>query len=275
MQEKNEKPFPSNNCPLFQKNRRKKLLLYVYLVLLLLTVAVALYEACLAQWENALLALLALLLYFIPPFVEKIAKIELPPALEILALIFVFASQILGEIANFYERVPIWDTLLHSVSGFMFAAFGFSLVDMLNRDRSKSRALSPICLAFIAFSFSMTVGVSWEFIEFSIDTLFEKDMQKDTLITSIYSIRFDPERRNRVVSLENIAKTVITMTNESAVTLKGYLDIGLIDTMKDLFLNFIGALSFSAIGIFYGKSRLIRLLVPRYTGQGEKPPDPL
>ena len=46
----------------------------------------------------------------------------------------------------------------------------------------------------------------------------------------------------------------------------GYLDIGLIDTMKDLQVNFVGAVAFSVIGFFYvknrGKGKLAASLIP-------------
>ena len=37
--------------------------------------------------------------------------------------------------------------------------------------------------------------------------------------------------------------------------LGGYLDVGILDTMKDLFVNFVGAVVFSIIGYFYVKTR--------------------
>ena len=46
-----------------------------------------------------------------------------------------------------------------------------------------------------------------------------------------------------------------TAVNGESLGLGGYLDIGLLDTMKDLFVNFIGAVVFSIIGYFYVKSR--------------------
>ena len=35
----------------------------------------------------------------------------------------------------------------------------------------------------------------------------------------------------------------------------GYLDTGLIDTMEDLFVNFVGAVVFSILGLLYIKNR--------------------
>ena len=74
-------------------------------------------------------------------------------------LLFIFAAEILGELASFYVRVPNWDTMLHTVNGFLCAAVGFALVDMINRNERFSLKLSPVYLAIVAFCFSMTVGV--------------------------------------------------------------------------------------------------------------------
>ena len=50
--------------------------------------------------------------------------------------------------------------------------------------------------------------------------------------------------------------------------LGGYLDVGIIDTMKDLFVNFIGAVVFSTIGYFYvrgrGKGGFAQRFIPRF-----------
>lgn len=257
---------------LLEHLKRNKTAYRVYLALLAVTGAVALRSAFIGQWKNLFLACLAALLYLIPPLVEKTARVTLPTGLETVALVFVFASAILGEIANFYALIPLWDSLLHAVCGFMFAAFGFSLADILNRPQ-KSRTLSPLFLAFVAFSFAMTVGVLWEFFEFSVDTLFHKDMQKDTLLYSVYSVRLDPERKNRAVILDKIVRAIITLEDGSEIVTDGYLDIGLVDTMKDLFVNFIGATVFCLIGFFTlqkkNRSPLAESFIPKTC---EKPP---
>ncbi|MFR5405349.1 MAG: hypothetical protein ACLTG0_07970 [Oscillibacter sp.] len=43
--------------------------------------------------------------------------------------------------------------------------------------------------------------------------------------------------------------------NGESLGLGGYLDIGIIDTMKDLFVNFIGAVVFSLSGFFFARSK--------------------
>ena len=159
--------------------------------------------------------------------------------------------------------------MLHTVNGFLCAAIGFALVDMLNRNERFSFELSPVYLALVAFCFSMTVGVLWEFFEFAADRFVGLDMQKDTVVKAIGSVSLDPSMSNKVIHIKNIADVVIVHSDGStqALGLGGYLDIGLYDTMKDLFVNFIGAVVFSFIGFFYvkqqGKGKLASSFIPQ------------
>ena len=179
-------------------------------------------------------------------------RIELPPALEITILCFIFAAEILGEVNAFYVVVPNWDTMLHTLNGFLAAAVGFSMVMLLNDDERLTFDLSPLFLALVAFCFSMTIGVLWEFFEFSMDYFFGTDMQKDTVVHALHTVALDTTRSNKVVTIPDIQEVTI---NGEALGLGGYLDIGIIDTMKDLFVNFIGAVVFSVTGFFYAKSK--------------------
>jgi hypothetical protein len=104
----------------------------------------------------------------------------------------------------------------------------------------------------VAFCFSMTVGVMWEFFEYGMDKFFHTDMQKDTVIHALHSVTLDPTATNTVVTLDGV-KSV--MVNGVDLGHDGYIDIGLIDTMNDLLVNFIGAVIFSIIGFFYIKHR--------------------
>ena len=179
-------------------------------------------------------------------------KIELPTTLEIIVLLFIFGAEILGEIAEFYLVFPFWDTVLHTLNGFLAAAIGFSLVDLLNRSERTVFHLSPLFTAIVAFCFSMTIGVVWEFFEFGMDQIMGFDMQKDTVVSTIASVMLNGQGRNVPVKIDQIQEV---MVNGQALGLGGYLDIGLVDTMEDLFVNFIGAVVFSVIGFFYVRSR--------------------
>lgn len=204
------------------------------------------------SYESAFLCILTLLLLYVPSWIQVKLRIELPPPLEITILCFIYAAEILGEVNAFYVVIPGWDTMLHTLNGFLAAAVGFSMVMLLNDSERLTFDLSPFFLALVAFCFSMTIGVLWEFFEFGMDTLFHLDMQKDTVLHNIYSVTLDPANSNRVVSVTGIGEVFI---NGEPLGAGGYLDIGLIDTMKDLFVNFIGAVVFSVTGYFYAKSK--------------------
>ena len=178
-------------------------------------------------------------------------RIDLPDTMEIIILLFIFSTEILGEVNAWYVHVRGWDTIMHTLNGFLCAAVGFCIVGVLNRSSRVDMALSPAYLALAAFCFSMTIGVVWEFFEFGMDFFFHTDMQKDTVIHAIYSVALDPAGGNKVAAVTGIGDVVV---NGEPLGLGGYLDIGLIDTMKDMFVNFIGAVVFSVIGYFYVKN---------------------
>lgn len=209
-------------------------------------------QIMLGSYESAFFCGLTLLLLYIPSWLQVKLRIELPPALEITILCFIFAAEILGEVNAFYVKIPGWDTMLHTINGFLAAAVGFSLVMLLNDNERLTFSLSPFFLALTAFCFSMTIGVLWEFFEFSMDYFLHFDMQKDTVIRNLYTVSLDESLSNKVIAIEGIHDVSV---NGQSLGLGGYLDIGIIDTMKDLFVNFIGAVGFSTTGYFYAKNK--------------------
>ena len=226
-----------------------------YILIRLFVVGMIVIQALNRNFENVFLCVLTLILFMIPAFVERGLKIDLPNTLEVMIILFIFAAEILGEINEFYVLIPGWDTMLHTINGFLMAAIGFSLVDIFNRSERTKFFLSPVFLAVVAFCFSMTIGVLWEFFEFGADMLLHTDMQKDTFLTQFSSVSLHPEGRNIPVPVNDITQVIIRTADGTAYTLGAYLDIGLLDTMKDLIVNFFGAVAFSIIGFFYIKSR--------------------
>lgn len=226
-----------------------------YILIRLFVVGMIVIQALNRNFENVFVCVLTLILFMIPAFVERGLKIDLPNTLEVMIILFIFAAEILGEINEFYVLIPGWDTMLHTINGFLMAAIGFSLVDIFNRSERTKFFLSPVFLAVVAFCFSMTIGVLWEFFEFGADMLLHTDMQKDTFLTQFSSVSLHPEGRNIPVPVNDITQVIIKTADGTAYTLGAYLDIGLLDTMKDLIVNFFGAVAFSIIGFFYIKSR--------------------
>lgn len=244
--------------------REHKSSFLVYVTLRLLVILMMILQIFNRNYENVFLCVLTLVLLLIPSLIQINLKIELPTALEITILVFIFAAEILGEIQSYYIKFPFWDTVLHTINGFLMAAIGFALVDILNRSKKFSIQLSPVFLAIVAFCFSMTIGVIWEFFEYGMDQFFGLDMQKDTVIQGFSSVLLDPTKSNIPVPVQDITEVLI---NGRDLGLGGYLDIGLIDTMNDLFVNFVGAVLFSIIGYFYvksrGKGKFARRFIPR------------
>lgn len=249
----------------YKETKRSSLL--VYLVLRFLVIACMVLQIIHGNLENALLCVMSLFLLLLPSFIEHKLNITLPNTLEIIIYLFIFSAEILGEINNFYGIIPYWDTILHTLNGFLCAAVGFSLVNLLEKSSNKIN-LSPMYLCIVAFCFSMTIGVLWEFFEYGSDKIFKLDMQKDHIVSWISTVELNPLNENKAIIVENIDKTIMYNKNgqELATINGGYLDIGINDTMKDLIVNFIGALTFCFFGFFFLKfskhDKFIKNFVP-------------
>ena len=235
----------------------------IQMVLTVLVILSVVRQFFLGNYHNIVLGILTLFLFMVPAVLDQKLGVTIPVGLETVILIFIFSAEILGEVNAFYVKIPVWDTILHTTNGFLMAAIGFALIDLFNRSDRFSIKMSPYFVAFFAFCFSMTVGVLWEFFEFSMDWFFGQDMQKDWILPAINSVKLNPTGANVPVHVD-IQSVVI---NGEKWNLGGYLDIGIVDTMKDLMVNFIGAVVFSIIGILYlkhrGKGKLAASLIPQ------------
>ena len=240
-------------------------------VLRLIVILAMVRSAMLGMWDNVFICLLTLVLFMLPLFIRRRFGIELPSTMQMIIIFHIFACEILGELSCYYVKYEYWDTIMHTAWGFLCAALGFSLVDILNHDNRRHFSLSPAYVAIMAFCFSMTIGVLWEFFEFGADRLFMIDMQKDTIVTSFASVMLDETNSNIPIVVSGITDTAI---NGQPLGLGGYLDIGLFDTMEDLFVNFIGALVFSVIGYFALKKNsnvFVSHFVPRLADDEQQP----
>lgn len=240
-----------------QSKKELRINIIVYLVLRFLVIVCMVEQAIKGNWHGVALCFLTLVLFTLPTIASKTFKVKLPTTLEIIVYLFIYAAEILGEIQNFYGIFKHWDTMLHTLNGFLAAAVGFSLIDILNRTERFHIKMTPAFVALVAFCFSMTIGVLWEFGEFAADRYLNLDMQKDRIVQKISSVELNQENKNEPVIINNINKTEIYSNNNQTITTveNGYLDIGIRDTMKDLFVNFIGAIIFSMLGFLYIKDR--------------------
>lgn len=248
--------FISNFVRNIHRNVRSNTRVFlVFSILRGLVILALIRHLLLRDYEAVSTCVLALILFIVPSLMENSLRFKIPPLFEAIIYLFIFSAEILGEVNHFYTAIPQWDTILHSMNGFLAAAVGFSMIDLLNRSH-RDIHLSPAYLALMAFCFSMTIGVIWEFFEFSMDVWFGHDMQKDTLLTAFNSVAVDPNHSQRVQHLSDITRTEIYSADGRITTVEGgYLDIGLVDTMGDLFVNFLGALTFSVLGFLYVRNR--------------------
>ena len=191
--------------------QNEKLVLTVYWVLRLLVILTMILQILNRDYQSVLVCGLTLILFMLPSIIERRLHVDLPDTLEIVLLLFIFAAEILGEIREFYVLVPHLDTALHTINGFLFSAIGFCLVNLLNENKRISMSLSPFYMAVVAFCFSMTIGVLWEFFEWGMDCWFGFDMQKDAVMTTISTVAVHPEGRNDAIVLKDIYDVIINI----------------------------------------------------------------
>lgn len=267
---------PKEKLTVREEIQRNPRMASIYIILRVMVIIVMVAQFFNGNFENVFLCILTLFLFTLPSFIERKINIDMPDTLEIIILFFIFAAEILGEIRAYYTTFGYWDTMLHTLNGFLCAAIGFSLLDILNRSDRLAFRLSPAYLAIVAFCFSMTIGILWEFFEYAMDYFFLLDMQKDAIVNNISTVMLDPTGGNKPMIIRNITDVIVVQSDgtQTALGLGGYLDIGLVDTMKDLFVNLIGAVVFSAIGYCYIKSRgegkFARRFIPVVPEDGEK-----
>ena len=233
---------------LLHSYRKSKKTFIVFLILHTMVILTAIRCLVTQNYESFATCILVLVLFLLPALIEDRMKLSIPPLFQAIIFGFIFAAEILGEVDHYYTRIPGWDTILHTLNGFLFAAVGFSMIYLLNRG-SKNFNLTPLYMTMVAFCFSMTIGVLWEFFECGMDLFFDKDMQKDFIVQTVNSVTLDPENSGEVIHVNDITETVINTASGETITVEGgYLDIGILDTMKDLLVNLIGAVVFSTFG---------------------------
>lgn len=195
---------------------------YMRHVFVILSLAAVVYNFIDRQWELFFSAILTVILFLLPSILDKRTRIRIPPVFQIIILLFIFASMYLGEIHNYFYRVPWWDSMLHANSAIILAYIGFILIYTLNKDKRMHIKLSPFFMALFSFCFALAVGTVWEIFEFAMDVLLGVNMQKARNLEEVYGV-FDTR-------------------------------LGVIDTMRDLIVDAIGALIVSVIGYFHMKN---------------------
>ena len=181
--------------------------------------------------------ILGVVVLILPSFIGKRFKIFIPSGIYCLYVIFLYCAIFLGEIRSFYYNVPHWDTILHTFSGAMIGAFGFSVIELLNKEERTHLKLPPAFVAIFAFCFSVALGTLWEVYEYTLDGILGLNMQK--------------------------------YQTEAGVDFVGR--IALEDTMKDIIVDMLGALAMAVIGFISLKYKKgwVEKLIFRKSGDNE------
>jgi hypothetical protein len=132
------------------------------------------------QWMPAAIVA-SLMALFIAATVMRRLPVEIPSEIQVVAILFVFATLFLGEVRDYYERFWWWDLALHFSAGLLLGLLGFLVVYMLNENEMVDVHMRPSFVALFAFLFAVTMGTLWEIFEFGMDELFGLTMQKPML----------------------------------------------------------------------------------------------
>ncbi|MFR1477208.1 MAG: hypothetical protein ACLSB9_16770 [Hydrogeniiclostridium mannosilyticum] len=105
----------------------------------------------------------------LPSLLKRTLNLVIPSKMMLLFAVFLYCAIYLGEVRAFYYNVPHWDTILHTFSGAMLGALGFSVINFLNKTDRVPMNLSPLFVVVFAFCFALALGVVWEIYEFTAD----------------------------------------------------------------------------------------------------------
>jgi uncharacterized membrane protein YjdF len=130
------------------------------------------------DWGNAFLVVATMAVTAAPALFKM--PVEIPSEIQIVAVLFIFATLFLGEVGGFYARFPWWDASLHTGSGLLLGMLGFMIVYVLNEDRQVDLHMPPSFVALFAFFFAVGIGAIWEIFEFAMDWSFGTNMQPAT-----------------------------------------------------------------------------------------------
>ncbi len=121
------------------------------------------------DWENVFLTTLVILLTLLPNFLFRRYRVLIPPEFQLISAVFIFLSLFLGSAFDFYYRYWWWDIVLHTSSGFLMGIVGFVALFVLNGMSRLPEGMSPGFICFFGVTFSVTLGVAWEVVEFAVD----------------------------------------------------------------------------------------------------------
>lgn len=157
----------------------------------------------------------------IPKFIQELYHFEIPHLLDFVLISFAFCGFILGDVLNFYGKIPYWDSILHTFSGVVIAYIGFIVIQFLDKEYTIPLSVSPLFMSLIVVSVALAIGAIWEIGEYTVDDIFHTNNQ------------------------QYMESTRSTLYDENDIPLQGHEALN--DTMKDLMLDLAGAIGVACI----------------------------
>ena len=247
---------------------KEKAFTAVFAVYILACVSSAVYWCVDFELRNLLLSLLYALIALVVPIAEYIIKFKCG-SLFVGAVLFLALGGLTGSCFNLYTIIPFFDTLLHGLSGVLFACVGFALSVRFFGKADKVKTFFGHLV--FALCFSLAIAVLWEIFEYVCTLLVGADMMEDTIVNKINSYLLAGSH-TETVTIDGITKTVIYYGEGKTYTINGYLDLGLIDTLIDMIICTVGAVAFALVATVsrFKFPRVNEILIPQPFVDGEK-----
>ena len=178
---------------------------------------------------NIMLCTCMLLILIVPEHLFKHLSIKIPLELYFLVFLFAFCAIILGDVLNYYNYYPWWDSMLHFLSGVIIPFFGLWLIKLLMAEKSELIYMNKTFTMIFILMLTMGLGAMWEIVEYTYDDLFNTNTQQ-----------FMETTTGSLISEEDIP-----LTGHDALN----------DTMKDLKLALGGSITVIAYASFKDRKK--------------------
>ena len=164
---------------------------WISLVLKIMLIIGAVLEALQGNWLNTVTTIGMVILAFTPLLMVYQFNVRIPSEFELLAVLFIYASLVLGDIYGFYTKYWWWDILLHASSGLILGILGFLLVYVLNEHENLKMHMKPSFVSLFAFMFAVGMGTLWEVVEFTLDQTLGMNTQGGSLVDTMGDLVVD------------------------------------------------------------------------------------
>lgn len=138
--------------------------------------------------KNYILTIILIPLLLISLIIRKYNK-----NLELVYLLFIFISYVLGFVFDLYNRIYYFDAIAHSSFGLVSSIYALPLLKLLKKYNIKNKIFN----IFFIIILTLSTATIWEIIEFTIDKLFNTNMQislnntmKDIISALLISINY-------------------------------------------------------------------------------------